>query len=40
MKQQLNLCKAIEPDYIPGTGVQVQLLNIRKLDTHYHEKAL
>lgn len=35
-----KLSHEIEPSYLPDTGVQVQLLNIRTIATHTHKDAL
>ncbi len=35
-----KLSHKIEPSYLPHTGVQVQLLNIRTIATHTHKDAL
>lgn len=40
MKKHDSICSGFEPDYIPGTGLQVQLLNLRHIRTHHHENAL
>ena len=40
MTEQTSLCKTIKPDYIPGTGLQMQLLNIRHIQPHRHSDAV
>ena len=40
MTEQTSLCKTIKPNYIPGTGLQVQLLNIRHIQPHRHNDAV
>ena len=40
MTEQTSLCKTIKPDYIPGTGLQAQLLNIRHIQPHRHNDAV
>ena len=40
MTTQDNICSAIEPAYIPGTGIQIQLLNLRHIKAHHHENGL
>lgn len=40
MTKQTNLCKTIKPNYLTGTGLQVQLLNIRHIQPHRHDDAV
>ena len=40
MKEPLILCEKTDPDYIPGTGIQIQLMNIRHLKAHHHDDVL
>jgi AraC-like DNA-binding protein len=35
-----RLLQTITPDYIPGTGIQVQLMNLRTIETHLHRNTL
>ena len=40
MRNPIEICTSTTPDYIPGTGIQLQLINIRHLKAHHHENAL
>ena len=40
MRKQTSLCETIKPDYMPGTGLQVQLMNIRHIQPHRHNDAV
>ncbi len=35
-----RLLQTITPDYIPGTGIQVQLMDLRTIETHLHRNTL
>lgn len=35
-----SLLQTIKPDYIPGTGIQVQLMDLRTIATHLHRNTL
>ena len=40
MVKHSSLLQTIKPDYIPGTGIQVQLMDLRTIATHMHRNTL